>query len=326
MDSALQEGLVLRIDAKFCQVEIGGQRHSLPLSGKLFERKSHEKRPLSVGDRVLVRIDAQGGAIDELLPRMSQLTRRAASEGEERAQVIAANITLVLIVASIAEPPFQPELVDGLLAAARRENLNAVIVLTKLDRDKKGAVAHWQNLYQSIGVTVLVTSTSPELHTDDAFAQLAKLLHENRSVMCGLSGAGKSTLLNLVMPGLELRVGSLNHIRQGRHTTTHTELIPLPFGGHVLDTPGVRSFHMFHIGVQETQFLFVEIAALLPQCGYRNCLHLGEPDCAVRVALAEKTIAETRYASYTAMLNWAQAAAKHVDGDDDRSSRRRRPR
>ena len=321
MDSSSREGLVLRIDAKICHVEIDGQRRTVPLSGKLFEQKSHEKRPLTVGDRVRIRDDDQGGAIDEVLPRQSQLTRRAASEGEERAQVIAANISLVLVVASLAEPPFQPELVDGVLAAARRENVPAVLVLTKLDRDKKGTADRWRDLYAALGVTVLITSTAPELRTDEAFGQLGALLHQNRSVLCGLSGAGKSSLLNTVVPGLSLRTGSLNHIRQGRHTTTHTELIPLPGGGHVLDTPGIRSFHLFHIGAQETQFLFVEIAALLPQCGYRNCLHIDEPDCAVRAALESGAIAPTRHASYHAMVT-AALAAERSGGGDDRSSRR----
>jgi len=93
------EGLVLRIDAKVCHVEVDGQRRTLPLAGKLFEERSHEKRPLAVGDRV--RLDATGQAIDELLPRASMLNRRAASEGEERSQVVAANITLVLAVAAL---------------------------------------------------------------------------------------------------------------------------------------------------------------------------------------------------------------------------------
>ena len=87
--------------------------------------------------------------------------------------------------------------------------------------------------------------------------------------MIGLSGAGKSTLLNAVVPGVQLRTGQLNHIEQGRHTTTHTELLAMPGGGHVLDTPGVRNFHLFCTGSQELQFLFPEIAAKLPACAYR---------------------------------------------------------
>lgn len=314
------------MDAKVCHVEVLGQRLQVPLAGKLFEERSHEKRPIAVGDRVLLRTDAGGTAIDAVLPRSSQLHRRAASEGEARAQVVAANITLALVVAAAAEPPFQPELVDGVLAAAERERIPAALVLTKIDRDKKGAAAQWIALYRGLGYRVLATSTEATHRTEAEFAELAELLHHNRSVLCGLSGVGKSTLLNTVIPGLQLRVGSLSHIRQGKHTTSHTELIPLPGGGHVLDTPGMRSFHLFHVGSQEAQFLFREIGALLPRCEYRNCMHFDEPGCAVLAALASGDVARSRYASYRAMASAAQADERKArTGAETPPPRPRRP-
>lgn len=300
-----QQGLVLRIDAKVCHVEIDGVRRQLPLAGKLFEQRSHEKRPLAVGDRVV--LDETGQAIDAVLPRSSQLNRRAASEGEERAQVIAANITRVLVVGSIADPPLQPELVDGVLAAAAREKIPATLVLTKIDLDP-AAAARWAAIYANCGAPVVLTSLAEGHRTEAALEQLATVLHTNETVLCGLSGAGKSTLLNALMPGIALRTGHLNHIGQGRHTTTHTELLQLPGGGHVLDTPGVRNFHLFHAGAQELQFLFPEIAAVRERCEYRNCLHDDETDCAVRTALAKGEIPALRFASYTRMLADALAA------------------
>ncbi len=324
-------GLVLRIDAKVCHVEVDGQRRTLPLLGKLFEERSHEKRPLAVGDHVA--LDPSGAAIDALLPRQSLLQRRAASEGEERAQVVAANITLVLAVAAAAEPPLQPELIDGVLAGALRQQIPAALVVTKIDRDKKGRAQEHIALYRSLGYRVFATSTAPGCETTAELDGLRQLLHENRTVLCGLSGVGKSTLLNALVPGLSLRIGSLNHIRQGKHTTTHTELIALPGGGHVLDTPGVRSFHQFQVGAQESQFLFPEIAALLPQCEYRNCLHRDEPGCAVLAALQEGEVHESRYRSYAAMSEHALRSERQhskLDGDDDGDSKkpggkRRRP-
>jgi len=328
MEPSCQEALVLRIDAKVCLVEIAGQRRTLPLAGKLFEERSHEKRPLAVGDRV--RLDATGNAIDALMPRTSQLHRRAASEGEDRAQVVAANITLVLVVAAAAEPPFQPELVDGVLAAAARERIPAALVVTKVDRDRHGRAQQWIELYRRLGYRAYATSTAAGHETPQEFAELAELLHRNETVLCGLSGVGKSTLLNTVLPGLELRTGALNHIRQGKHTTTHTELIPLPGGGHVLDTPGMRNFHLFHVGAQETQFLFPEIGALLPQCGYRNCTHRDDPGCAVLAAHSRGEIADSRYRSYLTMLDAALRSERphsRTDQGDRRGppGRRRRP-
>ena len=326
MQPSSPSGLVLRIDAKVCHVEVDGERRQLPLAGKLFEARSHEKRPLAVGDRVL--LDPTGKAIDSVLPRSSQLHRRAASEGEDQAQVMAANITHVIAVASIASPPFQPELVDGVLAAAQRERIPATLVLSKIDLDPELA-ARWAKVYAHAGVRVLPTSTAAEHATSAALAELGTLLHQNNSVVVGLSGAGKSSLLNVLVPGITLRTGDLNHIRQGRHTTTHTELIPLPGGGYVLDTPGVRNFHLFCTGSQELQFLFPEIAAKLPECEYRSCLHDGEANCAVKAALQRGELAESRYRSYRTMLVDALGAERpgpKAGKTPVRGGGRRRPR
>lgn len=326
MQPSSPQGLVLRIDAKVCHVEVAGERRQLPLAGKLFEDRSHEKRPLAVGDRVV--LDPTGKAIDAVLPRSSQLHRRAASEGEAEAQVLAANITHVLAVASVAEPPFQPELVDGILAAAARERIPTTLVLSKIDLDHALA-AQWSQVYAHANVRVLATCTVPGHSTTTTLQELAQLLHQNRSVVVGLSGAGKSSLLNAVVPGVQLRTGDLNHIRQGRHTTTHTELLPLPGGGHVLDTPGIRNFHLFCVGSQELQFLFPEIAAKLPECEYRSCLHDGEQHCAVKQALARGEIAASRYRSYSTMLAGALAAERpgpRSGKAPQRGGGRRRPR
>lgn len=326
MQPSSLQGLVLRIDAKVCHVEVDGERRLVPLAGKLFPAKSHERRPLAVGDRVV--LDATGQAIDAVLPRSSQLHRRAAAEGGEQAQVLAANLTHVLAVASVAEPPFQPELVDGILAAAARERIPATLVLTKIDLDPAMAT-RWAAVYAHAAVRVLATSTAPGRRTPAALLELDRLLHQNRSVVVGLSGAGKSSLLNAIVPGVRLRTGDLSHIRQGRHTTTHTELIPLPGGGHVLDTPGVRNFHLFCVGSQELQFLFPELATRLPECEYRSCLHDGEHNCAVKRAVAGGDLPASRYASYRAMLHDALAAERpgpKAGRAPARGGGRRRPR
>jgi len=318
-------GLVLRVDAKSCLVEHGGAVHKLPLQGKLFENRSHEKQPLAVGDQV--QLDATGLAIAAILPRQSQLHRRASSEGEARAQVLAANISLVLVVASVSDPTFQPELVDGVLAAAARESIPTALALTKVDLEPTAA-QQLAATYANAGVRLFACSTVPGHGDPDALPALGELLHQHRTVICGLSGAGKSTLVNTVVPGANLRTGSLNHIGQGRHTTAHTELVRLPGGGHLLDTPGVRNFHLFGAGSQELQFLLPELAAVRAGCSYRSCLHEREADCAVRIAVAAGQIPQSRYASYLTML----ARAQEEEQPPSRSSRgqgrvggRRRP-
>lgn len=321
MSSPAAPALVLRIDAKVCHVEVQGERRLVPLAGKLFVAGTNHTQPLAVGDEVL--LEPLGQAIASVLPRKSFLHRRAAGEGRGKAQVLAANLTRVLVVSSVASPPFQCELVDGALAAARREGIDAALVVTKADLDPAAAQA-WRQLYTRCGVPTFVTSLSEAMATHDDLNNLRTMLHHNQTAVCGLSGAGKSSLLNALVPGLALRIGSLNHIRQGRHTTTHTELLPLPGGGHVLDTPGVRNFHLFHCGSQELQFLFPEIAAQLPQCAFRSCVHDRERDCAVRNAVAAGAIAASRHDSYLRMLAQAQAEERpSASGSNQRSKPRR---
>ena len=276
-------------------MEIDGQRHLLPLRGRLFE--SGERRPVAVGDRVEVVMQRDGGVIQSVLPRTSKLSRRSAKQGEEE-QIIAANISKVLVVTSLREPNFHPQLVDRILAGAEGQDLPAALVITKMDKDRKGAAQDWIDLYRSLGYKVYPCSIQPGKTTDATLKELAALLHTNVSVLSGLSGAGKSSLINHLHPGLGLRIGSLSRIRQGKHTTTSTQLISLPGGGHVLDTPGIRNFRMFSVGTQELSFYFREFRTLVPDCEYRDCTHLQETNCAVQAALEAGEIHPSRFESY----------------------------
>lgn len=297
------EGLVLRIDAKVCHVEVNGETHALPLRGRLFEnRSSKDARPVAVGDRVIVTLDELGGAIDEVLPRTSRLARRKAGDDDTREQIIAANITLVMVMASIRDPKFQPDLIDRILAGAEREHVRAVLTITKVDRDKQGLAEEWAELYRYIGYETFVTSVVDGKETTDSLEAIRQLLQKNVTVISGSSGVGKSSMINKIMPGLNLRIGSLGKIRQGKHTTTHTQLIALPDGGHVLDTPGIRSFGLQNLEPLDLAFCFPEIKERSPGCEFRNCTHTLEPDCAVIRAVDNEEIAASRYVSYTLML------------------------
>jgi len=289
-----------------CHVEVDGKTLALPLRGRLFETPSHQVRPVAVGDRVKITLDAdaQGGAIDEVLPRTSQLVR-ASSRDQRKEQVIAANVTLVMVVAAVREPALRPELVDRIFAGAEREEIDAVLCLTKMDLDRKQQADHWTQLYRGVGYPVFQTSVEDGQETDafeGALDRLRELLHQNVTVLSGASGVGKSSLINTLVPGLDLRIGSLGRIRQGKHTITHTRLVPLPGGGHVVDTPGIRNFGLRHLLPIDLSFCFREIKPYVNQCGYRDCTHTVEPDCAVLAALAADKIQPTRYESYKLML------------------------
>lgn len=296
----MPEGRVLRIDAKCAHVLVDGATLQLPLRGRLFEGQSLAKRPVAVGD--VVQLSDSNDAIDAVMPRQSQLSRRAAGE-DEREQVIAANVTLLLVVMPARDPSFDPLLVDRMFAAAEREHLRAVLVVSKIDRDKKQQAQEWIALYRGLGYEVHPTCTLPDHETKDSLAALEQLLHTNTTVLCGPSGAGKSSLINRLVPGVTLRVGALGKLKQGQHTTTFTQLVPLPGGGFVLDTPGVRSFALWSVGTQELGFYFRDIKARATQCGYRNCTHRAEPDCAVR-----DHVAPSRLRSYLTLFEEATRA------------------
>ncbi len=297
------EGLVLRIDAKVCHVDVAGTTHILPLRGRLFEKcTNNEARPIAVGDRVMVTLADGGGAIDEVLPRTTRLARRKAGDDDKREQVIAANVTLVMVMASIRDPKFQPELVDRILAGAEREHIPAILTITKVDRDKHGVAEDWAEMYRDIGYDSFVTCVIKGKETHESLDMLRGLLHENVTVITGASGVGKSSLINTLIPGLNLRIGSIGRIRQGKHTTSHTQLIPLPGGGHVLDTPGIRSFGLQNLEPLDLAFCFPDIKEFVHKCAFRNCTHTVEPDCAVLPAAEENLIAQSRYVSYTLML------------------------
>jgi len=303
-------GLVLRIDAKVCHVEVEGKSLALPLRGKMFGRDHRDAQPIAVGDFVVVQVAGGGGAIEAVLPRRSELTR--SRHGDARQLVVAANISLVLVCAAAAEPPFQPELVDRILAGASRQAITPVLVITKIDRDPRARRRAWSELYRGLGYQVVETSTYPGSVSEESLAELRALLQHNTSVLSGASGVGKSSLINTLDPSLDLRIGTVTRINQGRHTTTHTRLIPLAGGGHVLDTPGVRSFGLFAADPQEIQFLFPEIRSLVGACEYRNCFHTVEPGCAVQAALAAGEINAQRFRSYERLLEEARDAGEHA--------------
>jgi len=304
-----QTGLVVRIDAKRCHVEVDGRVYLLSPRGRLFEGARDVKHPIAVGDRVVVRLDGEGGgSVEEVLPRTSRLARAAAG-GEGREQVLVANLDLVLVVSSILEPPFRPGLVDRILAGAEREEIEARLVVNKIDLETGAgsdpSSESWCTSYTGLGYSCARTSA----RTGAGIDELRQMLAGRITVFCGLSGVGKSSLLNAVQPGLSLRVGvvSRGRHRGGRHTTTHTALLDLTGGGHVVDTPGIRNFGLFDLDPTEVAWLFREMRPWLGQCSFDDCSHSHEPDCKIKHAVAGGQIGRGRYDSYLDLLADARA-------------------
>lgn len=297
------EGLVIRIDSKRCHVEMGDEVLLLSLRGKLFSGKGRVKNPIAVGDRVHVTLDGEGGgSIDKVLKRTSQLARASAGEGK-MLQVMVANLDQALVVSAIEEPEFRPRLVDRILAGCEHEEIDAIIIINKVDLGADGLddprVTRWKAFYEALGYEVLPVSAATGLGVEALHERLADKL----TVFCGLSGVGKSSLLNAIQPGLALAVGEVSErLKEGRHTTTHSSLLRLDNGGHVVDTPGIRNFGLFGSVPREIAYLYVEMRPLLSKCRFQDCLHTHEPKCAIKEALQAGTITQQRYDSYLELL------------------------
>ena len=252
--------------------------------------RRQEQSPL-VGD--FVRITRQGdkGVLEALLPRKNAFIRPAV-----------ANIDQLVVLASCAIPVTEPFLIDRVLAIAQLQNVPALVVVNKDDLAPAQPLAE---IYRRAGVPVLVTSAE----TGEGIEALREALAGKLSCLTGNSGVGKSSLLNRACPQLQLPVGEVSEkLGRGRHTTRHIELYSLGSNTFVADTPGFSAFdteRMELVHKEQLQYAFPEFAPYLGHCQFPDCAHRKEPGCAVRKALAEGKIGQTRYSSYERLYELA---------------------
>jgi ribosome biogenesis GTPase len=249
-----------------------------------------------VGDRVKVEVRRDQGVIVEVRERSSSLLRRAASSS--RPQVLAANIDQALLVFAARLPEPRQGLLDRFLVACHLAGIEGVITINKVDQGLDG-VEGWLQTYRDLGYPVLLVSA----RTGRGLGEVKRRLADRTTLFCGPSGAGKSSLLNAVFPGFRLKVGSISESTgKGRHTTTRAELMPLPYGGFVVDTPGLKEFGVWEPSPEQLRGAFAEIESLSVGCRFPNCSHTHEPDCPVRSAVDCGDIDPVRYRSYVGIL------------------------
>jgi len=281
-----------------------GRVRDASLRGRL---KQPEALKLAVGDEVRIEPDARGGeawAIAEILPRRSQLARRApgAAFGE---RVVAANVDQVVAVFAAARPEPHCRMLDRFLVIAAANDIPARIVINKADLASGDALAPFAD-YARAGYPLHATSVVSRTGLDE----LRLALEGRVSALAGPSGVGKSSLLNTMYPGLGLRVGEISaSVNKGRHTTVGATMHPLPDGGYVMDTPGLREVGVWNVAPEELDRCFVEFRPYLGACRFRDCRHREEPGCAVRAATAAGTVSRARYESYLHLYDELARAA-----------------
>jgi ribosome biogenesis GTPase len=299
-------GLVVKEQSGFFWIEAeDGHTYMCRLRGRLLE-DAQSSDVAAIGDRVHIQvIDETSGAVEQVDPRKSSLSRAARTEGNrgagaaEREQVIIANADQAFFVFAAAQPTPSLRMVDKFLVAGEKASIkNLIIIVNKVDLDGAAPTIARFEMYEQLGYTVLHTSALRREGID----QLRDLLKDRISVFTGPSGVGKTSLLNAVEPGLGRVVKGVSQLRQeGMHTTRDSELVKLGFGGYLADTPGIRTLNMWDVEPEELDGYFVEIAPLVPKCRFADCSHRNEPGCAVQNALKKGKISHSRYQSYVSM-------------------------
>jgi len=274
------------------------QFFSCQVKGNFRLRGIRSTNPVAVGDRVEFN---ENRLISEVLDRRNYIIRRA-SNLSKQSHILAANIDQVLLIATVAHPETSTTFIDRFLATAEAYNVPVILLFNKTDLYDEAEQEKMQlltTLYRSIGYESLPCSAL----NGTGIAPLTDLLRNRTTLVSGNSGVGKTTLLNALIPGLDARTQEISATHDtGQHTTTFSEMLPLPFGGQVIDTPGIKGFGTFDFRREEVSHYFREIFQTSEGCRFGNCTHTHEPHCAVLQAVKEGRIALSRYTSYLNML------------------------
>jgi ribosome biogenesis GTPase / thiamine phosphate phosphatase len=300
----LEKGLVLKSTGSHYRISnTDGIIFDCSIRGKLRTRGIRTTNPIAVGDNVLFEpaTDGNSGVIVEVLDRKNYMLRKASNLSKD-SQIIAANIDQVFLMITISKPETPLEFIDRFLITAEAYRIPAIIIINKTDlyigeeTDKMNAL---EKTYNKIGYRTIKIS----IYNETNLQEIRDLFIDRISLISGNSGVGKTSLLNYFNPALNLKTDQISdYHKQGKHITTFPEMHKMPFGGMVIDTPGLRGFGVVDMDINEIYHFFREIFIVSKHCRFNNCLHLDEPDCAVRTAVEKGEIDFSRYRSYLNMM------------------------
>lgn len=298
-------GVVIRSTGSFCTVLAdNGTTIECKLKGNFRIRGIRSTNPVAVGDRVGFSFlpEQETGLIHKIEERQNYIIRKA-TRLSAMSHIIAANIDQAVIMVTLVKPRTSTGFIDRFLVTAEAYHIPAFIVFNKCDQYttvEAAAMNQMIQLYEGLGYPCLVTSAI----TGQGVEDVKKLFIDKVNLLSGHSGVGKTALINAVEPGVIRKVGEISdYHHKGKHTTTFAEMIPLSFGGFVIDTPGIKEFGLVNFEKQEVPERFPEMRNLMHQCQFNNCTHVHEPGCAVKKALTNGLISQSRYANYLSILN-----------------------
>jgi len=304
-------GLVIKSTGSWYHVHAeDGIDYDCRIKGKFRIQGIQTTNPIAVGDQVEFELEpnSDNGIINKLHDRKNYIIRKSINLSKQ-AQIIAANMDQAFLVVTLASPRTSLGFIDRFLATAEAYSIPAVLIFNKLDlfnEDGLAVLAEYAAIYENIGYPCYTVSAIEGTN----IPQIESLLKDKTTLFSGHSGVGKSSLINALLPGRSIKTGEISEANdKGQHTTTFAEMHTLPFGGYLIDTPGIRELGIFDIRPEELGHYFREMRDLMHECKFNNCRHVNEPGCAVIKAVENGEIELSRYESYLSIYNGNETRA-----------------
>ena len=301
----IKEGIVYYSTGSNYKVKSDGVFYECKIKGKLRIKQIQTTNPIAVGDKVYFSIEKSKkstlGLISEVKERNNYIIRKSVNLSKQF-HIIASNIDQVFLMVTIKEPKTFTSFIDRFLVTAKAYRIKAIILFNKIDLyspDEIKELEILREIYSNIGYDCFKISARKK----STLKSIINLMKGKTNMFSGNSGVGKSTLINTLFPKLKLKTIEISNThKQGKHATTFSEMHDLDDGIKIVDTPGVKSFGIVDINPEELDNYFPEFLALKSNCRFNNCMHVKEPNCAVKLGLENKIISQTRYNSYIDLI------------------------
>lgn len=293
------KGIVIKSTGSWYSVRlVDGEQIQARIKGKFRLQGIKSTNPIAVGDNVVLKKEEDGTAvINEIEKRKNYIIRKSINLSK-KSHILAANVDQAILIVTISQPKTYTAFIDRFLVTAEGYHIPTVIVFNKIDiysDSEKKELIFLKTSYEKIGYQCLEVSATEKINLE----KLKDVMKGKVSMISGHSGVGKTTLLNTIDPTLKLKTSEISEMHKaGKHTTTFAEMFELPFGGFIIDTPGIKAFGLIDFDKAELSHYFLEMRARLDGCQFNNCLHINEPKCAIKDAVENNEIAEFRYLNY----------------------------
>lgn len=297
------QGLVIKNTGSWYTVKtVEGSVVDCKIKGNFRLKGIRSTNPVAVGDHVEIELNSQNTAFITAIGDRKNYIIRKSQNLSKQSHIIAANVDQAFLVVTVERPQTSTTFIDRFLATAEAYSVPVVLVFNKTDLLDDSLMRYQRmmtDLYETVGYKCVAVSAE----TGEGMDGLMEMLRDRITLLSGHSGVGKSTMINRLLPGVNLRTAEISDAHNtGMHTTTFSEMLPLPGGGYIIDTPGIKGFGTFDMEPEELTSYFKEIFRFSKDCRFSNCTHTHEPGCAVLKAVEDHYIAASRYQSYLSML------------------------